>query len=268
MPRDATVMSVIERHLGLRLNRTRLEVLMGWLQRRGETLALRPAELLHQVFGAGFEDELASMIALVTNQETSFFRGERQLSLFDSEVVQPILEGDVARPIRMWSAACSTGEEALTLGMLVGDRLSDGSQPGVDHPPVEIVGSDLCSHTVRRAAAMRYSLDSETRLGPDRSDRYFTVDGSALIAKTSALPPIRFRAHNLIHPGPFGTFDVIVARNVFFYMTARARDVAVRNLLDVLRPGGTVVFGTSDGIANPAGLEPIGAHCYRRKSER
>ncbi len=266
--RRTRVLSAIDHRLGLQLSGHRVELLEMWLQRRAKALALQPAEFLHHIFSPGFEEERATMIGLVTNQETSFFRGERQLSLFDSVVLQHLLEGDVSRPIRLWSAACSTGEEALTLAMLVSCRLADDSRPGVDHPRVEIVGSDLCPRAVRVAAGMRYSLDSETRIGQSRSDRFFTLQGGALVVKPASLPTIRYRSHNLIDPVPFGTFDVVVARNVFFYMSARARKVAVAHLVRALRPGGVAVFGANDGIDDPVGFDAIGAHCYRRKDLR
>ncbi|MFW2381238.1 MAG: CheR family methyltransferase [Acidimicrobiales bacterium] len=259
------VSSSIEQQTGLELGRKRLDLLVGWLNRRAETLAMRPQELFQGLFDAEYHNELATVIALITNKETSFFRGERQLRLLDSSVLRPLLEGDTSRPIRLWSAACSTGEEALTLGMIINDHIGKGCTPGVDHPPVEIVGSDICVQTLRTASRMRYSAMAETRLGRRRTDRYFNLDGSALVAERSELPLTVFHSHNLIRPSRLGPFDVIVVRNVFFYMSTRARTLALKNLEHALVPGGVVVFGANDGINVPAGFEPIGAHCYRRR---
>lgn len=264
--RPSSVSSVIDHQLGLELGAHRLELLVKWLQRRADMLGLSPSEILHRLFQGDHQTDLATVIALVTNQETSFFRGERQLTFLDTAVIRPLLDGDVRRPIRMWSAACSTGEEALTLGMLVRDYTGRTSVPGVNHPTVEIVASDICPQTLRSAERMRYSRLAETRLGPRRTDRYFTVDGSALVADKSALPQIGFRAHNLIRPIRFGTFDVVVVRNVLFYLSHRARNVALNNIEQSVRPGGVVAFGANDGVLNPKGFEPVGAHCYRRKA--
>jgi chemotaxis methyl-accepting protein methylase len=260
----ANVRAAIERNLGLELQDPRLELLTKWLYHRSASLRTSPAELLAGLFGPDLQQELSTALALITNQETSFFRGEKQLDLLDEAVLHPLLSGDVSRPIRLWSGASSTGEEALTLGMLVNDRVGRGAIAGVDHPPVGIVATDICRQTVSTARAMRYSLLSETRLGPIRSDRYFTLDGSALVADKVAFPPISYHVHNLINPSSFGQFDVVLVRNVFFYLSKRATELVLRNVWAALRPAGVMVIGVNDGIEVPRGFEPIGVHCYRR----
>ncbi|MBT8240236.1 MAG: hypothetical protein KJN63_03315, partial [Acidimicrobiia bacterium] len=152
--------------------------------------------------------------------------------------------------------------------MLITDYTGTTSMPGIHHPPVLIVGSDICKQTISTAEKMRFPLDAEAQLGRRRTDQYFALDRSALVADKAAMPRIEFHPHNLIEPSRFGRFDVIVARNVFFYMSRRGRDLALQNLRLALRPGGVAVFGANDGISDPAGFEPIAAHCYRWKGER
>ena len=261
--RPDVVHSRVERELGLDLSGRRLDLLVRWLRRRADSLAVTPDRLLSGLFAGDFSDDLVHAIALMTNQETSFFRGERQLGLVDDEVLGPLVADAALRRIRLWSAACSTGEEALTLGMMVSDKVGPMG-PGVAR--FEIIGSDICERTLTSARERRYSLLAESQIGQERADRYFRVEGTALVANRDLFPPISYWAHNLICPNPFGQFDLILARNVFFYLGVKARAEAVDNVVRALKPGGVVVFGAHDGVRVPDRLDPIGAHCYRRRS--
>jgi chemotaxis protein methyltransferase CheR len=216
------------------------------------------AEYHHYLrFGTQAAAEWDEAIDLLTTNETYFFREERQLRAFQNELL-PMLEaqGRVRRRLAIWSAGCSTGEEAYTIGMLVQQsmlfpRRMDGEGP----PPwdVRIYGSDISRRCVAAARRGVYG-ESSFRATPTESRRAFFVerpDGWHVAEPVRQL--CHFGQMNLLdvdRSRVLGRADAIFCRNVLIYFDARARKTAIEILYDRLNPGGVLLLGHSESLLN------------------
>lgn len=199
--------------------------------------------------------ELAQLLALVSVHKTDLFRDEAQLEALSSSVLRPLVaEG---RPLSLWSAGCSTGEEVATLLMLLAEAGAN--------PASTVLGSDLSASALNEAKTQTFAASVLRRVPPALVDRYFLppeADG-----RRTLVPRLKERArllqHNLIDwPYPFaegaGQFDVIVCRNVLIYFTAEAAKQTVERFVERLRPGGVLVLSAAEPLLEPvAGLSTL-----------
>jgi chemotaxis protein methyltransferase CheR len=216
------------------------------------------AEYHHYLrFGIMASAEWDEAIDLLTTNETYFYREERQLRAFQNEIL-PMLEvqARVRRRLAIWSAGCSTGEEAYTLGMLVTQsmlfprRLEPGGPPTWD---VRIYGSDISRRCVAAARRGVYGESSFRATPPDARRAFFheRPDG------WHVCEPIRQLCHfgqmNLLDEDRsrvLGRADAIFCRNVLIYFEPRARKTAIEVLYDRLNPGGILLLGHSESLLN------------------
>ena len=192
----------------------------------------------------------------MTTNETLFFRDTHPFDTFRDVMLPAAAARRLSvpgppRPIRVWSAASSTGQEPYSLAIcaaLAAPRLNGAS--------VDILATDYSPTALDRARTGTYS-DFEVRRGltPDLATRFFTpVTTGGLRASNAIRRMIRFETRNLLEPFTgMGTFDVIFCRNVLLYFdTATKRDVLDR-MADLLAPGGLLLVG---GTETPLGLTP------------
>ena len=192
------------------------------------------------------------LIDEVTNQETTFLRDRRQL---DAIAWHSLLRGVRAagsRTIRVWSAACASGEEVYTLALLAAEALAPAQTP------VDVLGTDISGAALAAAAAGRYRERAVGALSPPLRQRYFEqqADGSYLVGeRLRAL--VRFRRHNLardpIPPRGEDGFDVILCRNVLIYFEGPLVERVIGLLGRSVRPGGMLLLGAAVGLRRPAG---------------
>lgn len=208
-------------------------------------------------FGPQAAAEWDEAIDLLTTNETYFFREERQLRAFQNEVL-PLLEAQARsrRRLAVWSAGCSTGEEAYTIAILVSQsllfphRVEPSDPPGWD---VRIYGSDISRRCVAAARRGVYGESSFRSTSPEMRRAYFLErpDGWHVIE------PIRQLCHfgqmNMLDEDRsriLGRADAIFCRNVLIYFDPRARKAAIEVLYDRLNPGGVLLLGHSESLLN------------------
>lgn len=180
------------------------------------------------------------IVDALLNQETSFFRDAGTI-----EAVIEVIRSVVDRRARIWSAACSTGQEPLSLAMLVAEwgEQGDGVAP-------EIIATDVSDAALRRARAGRYSsFEVQRGLPVRRMIRWFDPDGEAWLVKPELVRAINYRRHNLVSDAPpAGGFDVILCRNVMMYLSLELRERILDRLAHALRPGGVLVLGAGETV--------------------
>lgn len=240
--------------------------------------------------------EWLSFIEQLTVHETYFFREREQLLLLVERHLRPLIEQrrrNGQRELRLWSAACSTGEEVYSVAMLVVEELirqgeareSDGEVRFVQPWRLTLMGSDIARPAIRHAeeAVYRAGLMSSFRDMPPRYQVYFDDVGSAGVpvagVPSLSAPPqrrvkpsirnlVRFQVHNLIQPTPaLQGCDAVLCRNVLIYFDDAARNQAIERLIDALTPGGALLLGTTDYLSgnNRLVLERgTGSTFYRR----
>ncbi|MET0285642.1 MAG: protein-glutamate O-methyltransferase CheR [Polyangiales bacterium] len=183
--------------------------------------------------------ELDALVDALVVQETFFFRELAALEIaVDSLIAPRVAEGK--RP-RIWCAACATGEEPLTLAMLLAERSL------LSH--VNLIASDISERALNRARRGIYSQRAlrQTPYGGIAA-RYLDQRGSDLVADPSLLAAIQFRQVNLLDPPPIGPFDLILCRNVLIYFDDRRVKQVVDKLSGELARDGALVVGVSESL--------------------
>jgi chemotaxis protein methyltransferase CheR len=186
------------------------------------------------------------LVDALTTHETSFFRDRAFWTVLEQKVLPELLAGHLrdGGDLKVWSAACSTGQEAYSLLMLL-----DESFPQLA-PRVRVVASDIAELTVRRAAAGVFSeLELQRGVSPARRDRFFEREADGYRVRASLRARVEFRAHNLLAPLPPVTgCHIAMCRNVLIYFEEAQRLAALRCLASSLLPGTFVGVGSTELI--------------------
>jgi chemotaxis protein methyltransferase CheR len=218
----------------------------GQMERRVRTWAERRGALDLAAYGARIAsdaEELDAFLDRVTINVSHLWRHEEQWTTLAKTILP-----ELARRgrIRAWSAGCSYGAEAFTLAAVA-------KECGVD---VEIHGTDLDKRIVARARAGVFSAE-DARTAPVRTlSRWFepTADGGWQ-AKPELRAMTRFDVGDLLRMAvPRGRYDLVICRNTVIYFTEEVRDALHARLVSALAPGGYLVVGTSERVADPRRL--------------
>jgi len=195
-----------------------------------------------------------SVAEAMTINETSFFRDCRPFELLRTELLPRLMESRrTIRRLRFWSAACSTGQEAYSLGMLLREHF-----PLLAEWDIRIEGTDICREVVEQARGSRYHRIEMNRGLPARFVvRYFDHAGEEWTVKQEVRKMCRFRQANLCGPAlPFNRsddrFDVIFLRNVMLYFSQETRRTLLANIHRLLAPDGILFLGSSEQPADPS----------------
>jgi chemotaxis protein methyltransferase CheR len=224
------------------------------------------AEYHHYLrFGANAATEWDEAIDLLTTNETYFFREERQLRAFQNELL-PMLhsQANARRRLAIWSAGCSTGEEAYTIAMLIhqsglflGGAAGDASPQVLgsrsDKWDVRIYGSDISRRCVAAARRGVYGESSFRTTPPEVRDSFFRGFRGAWQVSEPIRQLCHFGQMNLLDDDRLrvlGSLDAIFCRNVLIYFGARARKAAIERLYERLNPGGVLLLGHSESLLN------------------
>ncbi len=201
----------------------------------------------------------------MTINETSFFRDGRPFELLRTKLLPKMIERRrLTRSLRFWSAACSTGQEACSLAMLIREHF-----PSLASWKVRVEGTDISAEVVERAQAARYHRIDMNRGLPARFIvRYFNHVSEHWVAKPEVRQMCNFRQANLCEgPLPFNQrFDVIFLRNVMLYFSQETRKALLANIHRLLAQDGVLFLGSSEQPADPSLWTPVlaGGTCYFR----
>ncbi len=247
----------IYHRLGIYFHEKKKYLLEGRLGKRVQVLRLSGfEEYVHLLrYGAQKEVEFEYLCDAVTINETFFFRNEPQFDALESVVLPELLQSRRAAgsdTVRIWSAACSSGEEPYTMAMIFQEKLRHRF-PGMR---MEIVGTDISSTVLQTARKGSYGDYATRNTPPHYLQKYFTVDGARRTVRDDIRSMVRFQHLNLFERDQMRMmrdFDLILCRNVMIYFDTPAKVQVVSDLYDSLRFGGHLVIGYSEllhGISN------------------
>lgn len=191
------------------------------------------------------------IVDAITTRETSFFRDSSPFELLEHKVLPDAIDAKTRRSggrpasIRIWSAACSTGQEVYSIAMVVRELL--GPRPVHD---AQILGTDLSDQAVAQASYATYSrLEVERGVAPARLTRYFEAHGDRWKVKDELRAMATFRTMNLMEPFAFPSkFDVIFCRNVAIYFAEADKRRLFDRLGEQLEPHGCLIIGSTESI--------------------
>jgi len=239
---------------GIHLAETKQALLVGRLWKRVKELGLPDyASYLDLVQSGGDGEERVRLINAICTHETQFFREPRQFEHLEQELVprwrRQAEAGDRSRLVRVWSAASSSGEEPYSVAMSLLTHL-----PTSEGWKVEILATDISTNILDRARRGIYPMMRAATI-PQSYLKRFMLKGRGEQAGKFAVgqelrDAVEFRKVNL-HEGPFiqfGSFDLILCRNVLIYFTAEGRAQVLRSLTDRLLPGGRLFLGHAETL--------------------
>lgn len=194
------------------------------------------------------DDEFQEMFNKITINETSFFRNEPQLEVFEKQALAKLIEARASsKRLRIWSAACSSGEEPFTLAMMVhrtlGIRLADWR--------VEILGTDISEKALEAAAAGKYSDYAIRSTPPTILQRYFRKEGATFTIDPTIKSMVVFDVLNLkdrLAAKRHGRWDVIFCRNVMIYFDEAMKEQVVNTFGEQLADDGHLFIGHSETL--------------------
>ncbi|BBW95823.1 CheR family methyltransferase [Geobacillus icigianus] len=193
----------------------------------------------------------------MTINVSEFYRNAKRWEVLEQTIL-PRLLAENPRP-RVWSAACSTGEEPYTLAMVLAQHVP------LSH--VSVLATDIDENALARARLGLYSERSLAELPEAMRKKFFTKDGHWYKIDDKIKRTVTFEKHNLLADPFSGPFDLIVCRNVLIYFTEEAKRTLYRKFHAALRPGGVLFVGSTEQIFNPGlyGFEMEETFFYRRK---
>jgi chemotaxis protein methyltransferase CheR len=183
------------------------------------------------------------LVEALTTNETSWFRDGDPFAALRTVVVPALAPARAtSRRLGVWSAACSSGQEAYSVAMTLLET------PEVAGWTFEIVGTDLSSEMVTRAREARYSqLEVNRGLPAGHLVRYFERDGAGWRVNAHLRSMTRFTEGNLMRPfGAVGRFDVVFLRNVLIYFDVATKRDILRRVRQVLAPDGFLYLGAAE----------------------
>ena len=184
------------------------------------------------------------VIDAMTTNETMWFRDVYPFEIFKKELLPELAKNN--GPIKIWSAASSTGQEAYSISMSTSEFQQ--SNPGKLTSNVEVVGTDISQTVVNKAKLANYDELSVVRgLSPERRDKFFSKSGDNWQISQDVMKRTRFKELNLLNNySLLGKFDIIFCRNVLIYFSAEMKKDILERMAEILKPGGTLILGGSE----------------------
>ena len=213
-------------------------------------------EYLRLVASDAAERQIA--VDLLTTNETYFFREPKHFDFLQ----RTLATLPPAGPVRIWSAACSTGEEPYSIAMLLDAHLRGR--------PWEILATDISTRVIESARAGHYRMERARGIPPELLSRYCLKgtgrqEGTLLVSRRLR-ERVRFEHANLNAPLPaYGEFDMIFLRNVMIYFDMETKRDVVARLVTHLRPGGYFLVGHSESLNDVSrALQIVAPAIYRK----
>jgi chemotaxis protein methyltransferase CheR len=242
---------LLRNHCGLHFDDASRFLLEKRVGRRVRELGLGGYAAYHYELRSGAGDEeLATLIDLLTTNETYFFRERSQMRALVEEVVPDLLlhrRLGSMRPISIWSAGCSSGEEPYSIVALA---IEAGLEPGRD---IRVYASDISRPVLTKSRRGIYREASFRETSEELRARYFVEKDGLFRVCDEVKKHVDFIHLNLLDASKtalLGAMDVILCRNVIIYFDAETKRRVINTFYDRLRPGGFLLLGHSESLIN------------------
>lgn len=263
----------IYKQIGISMSSVKKTMLQARLQKRLRQLDMTSFKTYcdYLFSSEGMRDELGPLINVVTTNKTDFFREPHHFE-FLAQIAIPQFTRDGSlfhRPFRVWSSACSSGEEPYTLAMVLSEY-----QEHYGDFSWSVLGTDISTRVLDKAVTGVYPEEEITPVPHHMRSKYLLRSKNRdkrLVKISSTLQnKVSFKHLNLMDPeyGIKGLFEAIFCRNVIIYFDKKTQETLIKKLYRYLVPGGYIFFGHAEsinGIDLP--LEPVATTVYRKPLE-
>jgi chemotaxis protein methyltransferase CheR len=232
---------------GMAFGQSREAFLEGRLRRR---MAKSGARSLYEYYrivttpGSG-GPELQALVDEVSVNETSFFRNPAHFAFLERAFAERMRERQRAgeKRLRVWSAGCSTGQEAYSVAMVF-------LETAMFHEAwdLSIIGTDISARAVQQARAGEYEARQLEGVSPERRRRFFVARGERLTVRDLARRGVEFVRGNVLDGPPWPDVDVAFCRNVMIYFDAAHQQRLAHRLADAIAPGGYLFLGHTETL--------------------
>jgi len=258
--------SLVKEMTGINLADSKRELVYGRVSRRLRALGLSSFGAYREILESGDGTELVAFCNALTTNLTAFFRESHHFDYLRDEFLTP--RRAAARRgerIRIWSSACSSGEEPYSIAMTVIETIPDWQ-----NWDIKILATDLDSDILARAQRGTYGADRVKGMDPKRLGRFFSAAREGADVTYSVVPElsrlITFRQVNLMHDLPMpGPLDAVFCRNVVIYFDKDTQRALFSRIAKVQRPGDLLFLGHSETLFKVSDdYSLIGKTIYRR----
>lgn len=200
----------------------------------------------------------------LAHSETRFFRDRAQFEKLRTEIIPAAMARRGHERVRIWSAACATGQEPYSIAMLAEDMRNEGTNAAV-----EIVATDLSQRLIDKARSGLYTQFEIQRGLPIRKlIAHFEKAGDLWRISDRLRASVKYEQHNLMkHPGALGQFDIILLANVLTSFDAETASAVLDRVADALAPGGAIMLGAGETLPETATNYTLEAGFIRRASD-
>lgn len=247
---------LIYEKIGVTISPQKTTLLSNRLRRRLRATGLASYDDYYKLLknAPASDPEWEAFLQEVTTHETYLFRDQIHWDWlrdkFVPEVVAEQKTGKRRAALRVWSAACSTGDEATTIACCLADRL-----PALPAWQVEILGTDVGAGAVAQARKSEFSERAMRLVPKPYRQRFFDKGMGDVSASLKAIyrKMLQFKTHNLLDPLKEQPFDLVVLKNVLIYFDAESKKRVIAQIKRVLRPGGYLITGAAEGVSEFVG---------------
>ncbi|WP_255554410.1 CheR family methyltransferase [Sphingomicrobium clamense] len=186
------------------------------------------------------------VVEALLNNETYFFRDRTPFDMLEQEVLPRLHAARKdQRRLRVWSAGCSSGQEAYSIAMLLAENPAKW-----DGWTVDIIGTDVSQAVVERARKAHYSqFEVQRGLGIQQTIRWFRENENGWQANEALKRKVRFEQRNLLEPAPSGgPFDIVLCRNVLLYLNNERRRIAFDRIAEAIAEDGALLLGAGETV--------------------
>lgn len=242
-----TLSNILEKHTGqtvLANRHWRIDMALKPLMRKNSIPDLQTLAALIEIEA---DPKLTrACVEAMLNNESSFFRDQPNFALLTGPVLDNMREHRMARKrLRIWSAACSTGQEPYSLAISILEN-ADKWRGWT----VQILATDVSTSALAQAREGRYSqFEIQRGLPVVQMLRYFEQQGEEWVAKDALRKMVTFTEHNMLTPARhFGRFDVICCRNVLMYLSDAKRSQVLESIAPLLEDDGLLMLGAAETV--------------------
>ncbi|WP_342512214.1 protein-glutamate O-methyltransferase CheR [Sporosarcina sp. FSL K6-1522] len=199
---------------------------------------------------------LEEFLDRMTINVSEFYRNAQRWNVLEKKIFPKLLAGN--KKLKIWSAACSTGEEPYSLAMVLSSH--------VPLREISILATDLDMGVIERAKVGLYPERALKEVPASVVQKFFVNEGHYYQVKDEVKRTVTFKQQNLLEDRYDTGFDLIVCRNVMIYFTEEAKDQIYMNFSKSLKKGGILFVGSTEQIFNPAkyGFESEDTFFYRK----
>lgn len=184
---------------------------------------------------------------------TSFFRDRSSWDYLAEQIIPQIVARKINQPIRIWSAACASGQEAYTLAIILAETL------GVDefHTKVKIYGTDMDEDALHQARQATYDTKEVGGIPPTLLDKYFEHFEDRYTFRKDLRRSVIFGRHNLLQDAPISRIDLLVCRNSLMYFNTEAQTKIIARFAFALNDGGFLFLGKAEMLLHSNTFKPV-----------